>query len=507
MYSELLRQLPCSASGVRTPGCATSNRWEQLLTRVSDLDAQFIALERGTQRGHYLALVHLGVPAGKPAVTIDDIRDRISQRIHLLPPLRWKLRAAPLGLEHPSIVEVDVDIDSHVTEVTIDQPGDDRSLARAASAVLAQPLDRSRPLWRVVVFSGLQDRRVALGIVLHHATIDGVSAGRLFSSLYDDAQDLLAEVGTEIVGREEPAAVASLLRGLGLLLVHPFASLGAATRALPHLDEHPTLRSLPGVLSLARFARAITRKEGSYNGSNTLVAPVTPFTTALSDSPSTAFGSLDFADILAIKKATSMTVNDVVMALCGGALRRWLDVHDQLPSAPLLAFVPVTVRGAGELYGNRFSSMIARLPTDVEDPVARLDAARQEMGACKARGRSVPDSLLVDTNSLLPPPLLPLACRAVAALVSSRRIPPPVNLVISNIPGSPVRLGLAGAPVLAQYPLSLIFSGVGLNITVVSYMDKIDVGIVAAGSVAPDAWELLQDIRAELKELVSAVSG
>lgn len=190
------------------------------------------------------------------------------------------------------------------------------------------------------------------------------------------------------------------------------------------------------------------------------------------------------------------------MALCGGALRRWLEERGELPDDPLVAFVPMSVRGA-ERFGNRFSSLVARIPTDGVDARERVFAAHTEMSSCKRRHQSVPDTLLADLNALIPPVLLPAACRIALGLVASRRIRPPVNLIVSNIPGSPAPLYCAGSSLAAHFPLSLIFNGVGLNITVVSYQDQFDIGIVANAAALPDAWELMDLIKAELKELAA----
>jgi len=214
-----------------------------------------------------------------------------------------------------------------------------------------------------------------------------------------------------------------------------------------------------------------------------------------------------FAEVKRIKAAHGVTVNDVVIALIGGALRRRLLATDDLPDAPLVAFVPVSVRKPEQVsaFGNAFSSFIVPLPTDREDPLERLRAAHEAMVAVKGRHRDVPDTLLPDANGLIPPVLFGPVSSAAVRLLGSGLVSPPMNLLLSNVPGPPVRLTMAGAPVAQQLPMSLVLDGVGLNITAVTYADDLAVGAVADAEAMPDAWELMDDVAAELEALAATV--
>jgi WS/DGAT/MGAT family acyltransferase len=222
-----------------------------------------------------------------------------------------------------------------------------------------------------------------------------------------------------------------------------------------------------------------------------------------------AFASLPLADVKAIKNALGVTVNDVVLALSAGALRRWLAADSDLPTEPLLAIVPVSVRTPDQAgtFGNRVSTMIVALPTDEPDTRQRVERISAVMRSAKDRHHATPATLMQDANEFVPPALLARASRVIFQLSLRDSLAPPVNVVISNVPGSPAPLFLAGAQLLAQYPVSLIMDGVGLNLTVFSYRDALDLGVVCDRDMAPDAWPLIDHIEAELDGLRDLVNS
>ena len=240
-----------------------------------------------------------------------------------------------------------------------------------------------------------------------------------------------------------------------------------------------------------------------------LDAPRTRFNAKLSPARSVAFGTVSLSDVKAIKNALGITVNDVVIALCAGALRRRLTSTDELPATPLVAYIPVSTRlpDAKDRYGNAITSIIAPIPTHLASDRERLEFAHETFKRAKQRSREAPPTLLSDVNEPIPLPIFGVAARGLMELVSSRFVRPPVNLIISNVPGSPVKLTCLGAPLEAHYPMSLVFHGFTLNITVVSYDQGLDIGIVGDAQTLPDAWDLMDDFRLELAELVALVTA
>lgn len=279
------------------------------MRRLSDLDAQFLAIEDRTQNAHYCALALYDTRQEAEPLDASRVKRLLAERLHLLPPLRWKVEPVPFGLDHPSFVECDVDLGRHVEDVMLAEPGDRRTLGKAVSAVLAEPLDRDRPLWRVLVFHGLDDGRVAVAIVLHHAAIDGISANHLFNVILDMEPDGAvfeeASPGATITERPKGRTV-RVLRGLRGALAQPVRALRVAPRALPHLDQHPTLRSFPGVWAMARLAQALRRvfrpRLDPIIAEN-VKAPFTAFTANLSHGHSVAFDSVPLEPVKAVKTA------------------------------------------------------------------------------------------------------------------------------------------------------------------------------------------------------------
>jgi WS/DGAT/MGAT family acyltransferase len=219
-----------------------------------------------------------------------------------------------------------------------------------------------------------------------------------------------------------------------------------------------------------------------------------------------SFGQLDLDAVKAVKNQHGATVNDVVVSICAGAVRRWLVEHDELPDVPLVVQVPVSVRTDEQLgtYGNRIILMSAPLLTDVADPAERLRQTHEALDGMKERHRALPATLLQDANHFIPPAVFSRAARLQFRLARSSAGRPLWNLVISNVPGPQFPLYLAGARLVANYPVSVITDGMGLNITVMSYCGKLDVGIIADREQMPDVASLVGWMGEELDALAAA---
>lgn len=484
------------------------------MRQLTSLDAQFLAAEDGRTHGHVSALgIYDPTTAPGGALTLDAVRALVAERIALLGPFRWRLATVPLGLDHPYWVEdPNFDLDFHVRELALPAPGDDRQLAEQVARLHARPLDRARPLWELYLIHGLSRGRVAVMTKVHHAAVDGVSGGELLSVLLDPHPEgrTMAPVTMRQSGAV-PSQVELLVRGLFGVALQPLRALRAAPRALPHLDRVPTVRVLPGVKLIAAASARITgarRRDGGVLERTGLRAPRTRLNRRIGPHRRFAFASLPLADVKAIKNALGVTVNDVVLALAAGALRRWLAASRDLPADPLLAMVPVSVRTPEQAgtFGNRVSAMIVPLPTDEPDARRRVARVGEVMHSAKDRHRATPATLMQDANHFIPPALLARASRVVGQLAVRDPFAPPVNVVVSNVPGSPAPLFLAGAKLEAQYPVSLIMDGVGLNLTVLSYRGSLDLGVIGDRDLVPDVWSLIEHAKAELAELCDLVA-
>jgi WS/DGAT/MGAT family acyltransferase len=273
----------------------------------------------------------------------------------------------------------------------------------------------------------------------------------------------------------------------------------------------PGARTIARVTGLALRPRARTRDGGILDGRH-LHAPMTPINGSIGPHRRVALSRQPLDEVKAIKNHFGVTVNDVVVAICAGALRSWLSSRGELPSAPMLACVPISVRTEAEYgtFGNRVSAMLAALPTHLSDPAARLRAAHESMRSAKERHKAMPATALQDANEVIPPAVFGRAARVTARIAARDPRSAAINTIVSNVPGSPVPLYMAGARLEALYPVSAIAHGVGVNFTVMSYCGGLDFGVVADRDVVDDAWPLaaaLREAQAELVALLPASSG
>ncbi|WP_202399134.1 wax ester/triacylglycerol synthase domain-containing protein [Gordonia mangrovi] len=390
---------------------------------------------------------------------------------------------------------------------------------RGLTSNLQGCLDRARPLWEIHVIHGVEDGRVAMLTKLHHAAIDGVSGIELLSALLEPTpRPLPREVVADEKGSvgHEPGDLELLARAFAALPMQPIRMMRALPATLRHIDQLPTMRNLPGteLLSAAadRAARIATRNRDGRTLERPTVsrAPKTSFGGRISPHRRFAYGTLPLTTVRAVKDALpGATVNDIVVALCAGALRRRMAARGDDPNTALVAMVPVSVRtkdpAQGNTYGNQISSMIVTIPTDEPDARARLERTGHVMRSAKERHRAIPAQLLRDANHTVPPALFGRTARMISATTGAGWIRPPFNVTISNIPGSPKPLYCAGARVVSQHPVNVLIEGVGLSLTLLSYEDQLDFAFTADRELVPDVWQLVAEMRTELDLLAKEV--
>ncbi len=484
------------------------------MRQLTSLDAQFLALEDGRNLGH-VSGVAIYDPSTAPDNVLDAarLRELVAQRIHLLPPFRWRLVTVPFGLDHPYWVDDEhFDLGYHVREIALPAPGDQAQLSEQVARIFARPLDRARPLWELYVIHGLEGGRVAVMTKIHHAAVDGLSGAEILAVLLDlspEGREVSAPQESDRRPEEAPGELEMLARGLGSVPFQPLRLLRNLPETIANLDSLPTLRHLPGAGVLAETTRIVGRlvsrqtEDGGVLEGGRLNAPRTRFQAAISPHRRIGYGTLSLVDVKVVKNAFGCTVNDVVMTMCASAMRSFLLEHGELPDEPLVTMVPVSVRTPEQFgtFGNRISTMIVALPTDEPDPRRRLERMSQTMASAKQRHKALPATLLQDANHVIPPALLARAARVTSRIAVTRGLQAPLNLIISNVPGSPFPLYLAGAKLEAQYPMSAILDGSGLNITLLSYCDRLDFGIVSDPAMLDDAFDIVERLRDALDEL------
>ena len=493
------------------------------MRQLTGLDATFLHLETAAQFGHVCGLSIFQRPDAPGYDPYESWRRQIEARLHLLPPLRRRLREVPLGLDHPYWVDDPAfDLDFHVRHSAVPPPGDDQQLARTVARIVARPLDRRRPLWLSYVIEGLAGDRFAVLTIIHHAAVDGASGVELLTVMLDSEPDMAPPAapddpwqGERLPGDAEMVVRATLglarkpARAL-LLTARSAREIGQATRNPALVAAANQLRgSLRGPLgAVLNVGRDRGEDRDAPPTLPSVRPPRTPFNDRITPHRRLAIGSASFSAIKAIKTTYGATVNDVVMAVCAGGLRTWLESHDALPADPLVGLIPVSVRTGSEAerWTNRISMLSTILPTDVEDPVERIHRVHEAMATSKELFGALPAERLTDAAEFPPPAVFARAMRLSARLrLGSRLIPG--NLVISNVPGPRRPLYAAGARLEHYYPISAIIEGQGLNITVQSYEDRLDFGLVACPELVPDLDELLRAILLGIDELTASVAA
>jgi len=482
------------------------------MKQLSGLDASFLYMETATTFGHVSGL---GI-YDRPSPDFDPLQaahDRFGAMIGLAEPMRRKLVQVPFQLDHPYwIDDREFDLDFHIRHLRLDSPGDIEQLADEVAAIVGRPMDRTRPLWEVYVIEGLANDRWAMLTKTHHATIDGAAGVLLLSLLLDTEANTPLPERHEWNGEQPPSHGELLQQTLRRLALNPVKGMRAQLRLVRNIAGALGLTSMSRMASQARDL--IKNVAGAGVGETTdnerriqlplTPAPDTPWNKPITAQRRFAMRGTSLDSIKAIKNATGGTVNDVVMAICAGALRQYLIEHDALPDRPLRAMVPVSIRTGMEddPWTNKVSSIVADLPTNCADARQRVARCREAMVAAKRQFDLVPADTLSDVAQTASPVVATAALRLMSRMAG--RINLPTNLTISNVPGPRQPLYFGGARMESYIPVSIVTDGMGLNITVHSYLDRLEFGIIAAGELVPDVWHLADLHIDEIDNLMKA---
>ena len=464
------------------------------MERLSGLDASFLYFETPSMHMH-VAMTAIFDPSTMPGgYEFGKIKDFIASRLHLVPPFRRRVVEVPFRLNHPIWVEdPHFDLDYHIRRIGAPSPGGHRELADLAGQIASTPLDRSRPLWELYVVEGLADGNIGVITKMHHCAVDGVSGAELMVNLFD-----LEPEGRELEPPEDrvPEPIPSDLD----LVRHAVVSRTRRTLGLlPLLGT--TARTVSTLVSRHRDPEAVV-------GAVPLTAPPTPWNASVTPHRRMSFTRVSLDDVKAIKNAVGCTVNDVVLGLMAGTLRRYLEEHDAFtPDQPLIAVCPVSVRAEDERgqMNNKVSAMFTSLATHVDDPLERLRTINKVTRGAKEDHNALGAHLLQDWAEHAAPTTFALAARLYSSMNISNRHRPIHNVVISNVPGPPFPLYYAGAKLQYTLPMGPVMEGAGLNITVLSYMDHVDIGFMACRELVPDVWSLTDHVAAAMDELLEAV--
>jgi diacylglycerol O-acyltransferase len=496
------------------------------MRQLSGTDVSFLNMETSTVYGHVSSLNIYDTEGAPGGGGFEATKQILLERMDLLSPLRRRLVEVPFGLDNPYWIEdPSFDIDFHLRLHAIPPPGNAEQLAEVVARIVARPLDRGRPLWEMYVIEGVDGgRRIAQLTKVHHATIDGASGAKMLATMLDEDPHYRPELRTiEPWTPERVPSNGELLRRTAVELIRRPEKVVRLTvrtaREVAASSRSGGLQALVGLIAqpipgpLGDLMRAQRRR---LRGEQTdrppalpdTPAPRTPWNAPITPHRRFAYTTVSLEDAKTIRRAFGCTFNDVVMALCSGALRRYLLAHDCLPAEPLIAMVPVSVRTGDEedTFQNRVSGLLADLATNEPDPLARLRRVQQSMTSAKEDFKAIPAESLQDFGQFAPPAVAARAMRMYSRLRIADRMNPPFNLIISNVPGPSTPLYSAGAKLEHFYPVSAVADGQGLNMTVQSYNGNLDFGIIACRELVPDVWTIADHLQASMRELLDAVA-
>src|SRR5258708_6112374 len=487
--------------------------------KLSSMDASFLYLETPEMPMHVGSMAIVRLPDDFKGDFFEDFKAMIASRLHLAPILKARLQKAPLDIDHPSWVEDDqFDIDRHIFRGSLPAPHDRANLERLVGWMHAKVVKRARPVWEFYVFEGMKDNEIGLYSKMHHACIDGGAGAALTNMIYDVTpvpREVEKPAARAKAGQEPRDIAANLIDSYQQLWRQPFDSATAAKGIdLPRSGKSDIAsilfdNAMFQIESAVKFAGSIPTMLKSISdvvgkiadpkardSIASMVSPSTILNKSISSERSFAGVSISLSRAKALAKQSGGKLNDVVLALSRGVVRRYFLERGAFPAKPMTAAVPISLREEGDTdANNQVFGMICSIATNVEDPKARLEAIIAQ--SSKSKEMSHPLRALMPQMSNLSMLGAPIVVQIIALLYSrfslSDVLPPAANITGSNVPGPRQTLYAAGAELLHIFPVSIATHGLALNITVQSYRDQLDFGFIARANIIPHV-QVLCDI-------------
>lgn len=461
------------------------------IERMAGIDAGFLYMETPSVHMHTLKIAIL---EADDALSYDVFVRGLLARLTRLPPLRRRVVEVPFGINHPVwVTQSRVDVAHHVRRHRVGGPHDTgtmRDLEQLIGMIASTPLHRDKPLWELHYCEGLEGGRVAVVGKMHHALADGAAANALLANVTDVRSAAAPEP------EQEEFATTDRLPSRTNLVRHAWADAAAQATTIPGL----LLRTLRGILGVLRERRA-----GARSPVPVLHAPRVSFNGALTPLRSFATVTLPLAELKRVRaQHGGVTLNDVVLAITSGALRRWMADHDERPASSLLAGVPISADerdAVPRLGGNRVSNLFTTLATDIDDPVERLRTIARTTGHAKRINAQLGSTILADWSQFTPPRPFAAAVRAYSRLRAASWHPAAFSAIVSNVPGPREPVAVGGARLADLFSVGPLADGIGLNVTVWSYVDRMNFSLLACPDLLPDVQHLASYFPAALAEL------
>ena len=452
------------------------------MKKLAAADASFLYAETNKCTSNIASVNMMILPEGMTSKEfIENLKQYLSDRSHLVDYMTRKLAFVPGNWDHPVWVQDrDFDINNHVIEYPVEAPGGRAEMEDAVARIheIKMPLDR--PLWAWWILTGLEGGKIAVYNQAHHATLDGASGNAAYVTLMDETPDHPeVEPPTGEIAEDDDS---------------PLRLLEDAFQNFLRFQMESGKRMI-GAMDTSRRLMQRSLDPSKDFGALGKVAPKTPFNTHISEKRTWVTAEMPLADVKAMGKSVSGTVNDIVMAVCAGGLRSYLERKGELPEESLIAGCPVSLRKPGDSTpGTQVTMMNVELGTEIADPLERIFAIRASSETAKEMVAELAG--VFEGNAAVPgmPAGVSANINAVESFGLAQWFRGPINVCISNVPGPRNTLYANSAEMTTHYPVSIATHGIGLNITVQSYRDQLFWGITACGKAVPDAAELRDDL-------------
>ena len=463
----------------------------QTLRPVTGVDAAFVHLETPSTHLHVVGVAILDPVDAPEGFDADVLRRVLAERIANVDVLTRRVVDAGVGgVSQPHWMPTEVDLDAHVYPVSLPEGSGPAELAALVGEIGSTPLPRDRPLWEFAVVEGLADGRAAMVAKIHHSLVDGVAAVGVLGAIFD-----VESVPPPPGPVRKPELAADPQRR---------EFMAVAARTIADQPAH-VARAVTRLTSTSwRIVQKVARRDS--NATLPLTAPRTRLSSSITARRAASFATIDVDAVKEVRRAFGVTFNDVVVAVAAGVVREWLLAVGDLPDRPLVAAIPTSVRrdSADPASGNAVSSLFGALPTHLDDPAARVRFVAEEMPAAKAFHEELGPNTLGSLATVAPWNLAATLFRAYSNLGLADRLPPAVNLVLTSVPGPAVPLYCAGAKLVDLFPMGPIFDGAALNITAMSYTDRVCFGFLVCPDVVPPVQQLADAVPRVLAEMVAA---
>jgi diacylglycerol O-acyltransferase len=469
------------------------------MRQLTGLDASFLYMETANAPMHISGLsIYDQSTAPGGLVRFKDIVENTNNRLMGLPVMTQKLLNVPMNLDHPYwVTDGAYDPEFHIRHIALPKPGDWRQLCIVISRLHARPLDRAHPLWELYIIEGLDNVEgvpkgsFAMFSKTHHAAIDGTSGMELTAATHDLSPDYKrAHKAATVSIDSEPSSMELLLRSQFNNIRKPFHLISVARNTVPGMA-----RVVAG-LSKGQLSRVKNIPRTRFNGS---VSPHRVFDAI----------SVPLDDVKKIKNfVTGATVNDAAITIVGGALRKYLKAHDELPQQSLAAMAPINVRSdKDKAGGNIVATMTVQVRSDIEDPIKRLQAVHESSSKAKELTNAIGAKTMTDYTQFIPATLTAQAARLASRWGLMNRMSPQFNCVITNVPGPPIPLYNTGAKMVANYGTGPVQDGLGLFHVIGSYCGQFTVSATCCRVMMPDPAFYRPCLQESFEELLAAATA